>query len=61
MERAFAGGVVTHDVTVAFNGTTYSLDYGTSTLYDILLQEGDNFLTFKGTGTVTISYKGGML
>lgn len=51
----------THDVTVTFNGTTYSLDYGTSTLYNILLQEGDNFLTFKGTGTVTISYKGGML
>lgn len=48
-------------MTVTYNGTTYSLPKGTTTVYDIRLQEGDNYVTFKGTGTVTVTYKGGSL
>ena len=48
-------------MTVTFNGTTYSLPKGKTTVYDIRLQEGDNNVTFKGNGTVKIEYKGGSL
>lgn len=46
---------------VTYNGTTYSLPTGKTTVYDIRLKEGDNYVTFTGTGTVTIAYKGGSL
>jgi hypothetical protein len=46
---------------VTYNGTTYSLAAGTTTVYDIRLQEGDNYVTFSGKGTVKINYKGGSL
>jgi phage-related protein len=46
---------------VTYNGTTYSLAAGTTTVYDIRLQEGNNYVTFSGEGTVKISYKGGSL
>jgi hypothetical protein len=48
-------------MTVTFNGNTYSLPRGTTTVYDIRLQEGDNSVTFNGNGTVRISYRGGSL
>lgn len=48
-------------MTVTFNGDTYSLPKGTTTVYDIRLQEGDNYVTFKGNGTVKINYRGGSL
>lgn len=48
-------------MTVEFNGITYSLPKGKTTVYDIRLQEGDNYVTIKGNGTVKIEYKGGSL
>lgn len=48
-------------MTVTHNGTKYSLPKGKTTVYDIRLQEGDNYVTFTGNGTVTIEYKGGSL
>lgn len=48
-------------MTVTSNGSTYSLSSGTTTVLAIRLREGDNYVTFKGTGTVTIQYKGGSL
>lgn len=48
-------------MTVTFDGTTYDLAAGKTTVYDIRLQEGDNSVTFTGTGTVKIEYKGGSL
>lgn len=48
-------------MTVVFDGVTYKLPAGKTTVYDIRLQEGDNNVTFKGTGTVKIEYKGGSL
>lgn len=53
--------VCTAAMTVTFDGNTYSLAIGTTTVYDIRLQEGDNYITLTGTGTVTITYKGGSL
>lgn len=44
-----------------FNGKTYSIPKGSTTVYDIRLQEGDNYVTITGTGTVEISYRGGSL
>lgn len=46
---------------VTYNGTTYSLSKGENKVYSIMLQEGDNYVTFTGNGTVNISYKGGTL
>lgn len=51
----------TSAMTVSFNSSTYSIPKGTTTALDIRLQEGDNYVTFIGTGTVTIQYKGGSL
>ena len=51
----------TSAMTVSFNSSTYSIPKGTTTVLDIRLQEGDNYVTFRGTGTVTIQYKGGSL
>jgi len=48
-------------MTVTFDNVTYSLPKGTTTVYNIRLQEGDNSIILKGTGTVTIEYKGGSL
>ena len=52
---------VTSAMKVNFNGKTYDLPKGTTTVLGIRLQEGDNYVTFTGTGTVTIDYKGGSL
>lgn len=48
-------------MTVVFNGVSYSVPSGTTTVLDIRLQEGENTVTFRGTGTVQIDYKGGSL
>lgn len=45
----------------SFGGKTYNLSKGTQTVLDIRLQDGENIVTFTGTGTVTIDYKGGSL
>ncbi|MBS5522128.1 MAG: mtfA protein [Clostridiales bacterium] len=46
---------------VAFEGKTYNLHEGINKIYPIKLKEGDNLLTFKGYGTVSIDYRGGWL
>lgn len=48
-------------MTVTFESETYQLPKGTSTIMEIRLKEGDNILTFKGNGTVSVDYKGGSL
>lgn len=48
-------------MTVRFQNKTYNLPQGTSTVLDIRLQEGENTVTFTGTGTVQVEYKGGSL
>jgi phage-related protein len=48
-------------MTVTFDGVTYNLSKGTTTVLDIRFQEGENIVVFKGNGTVQIDYKGGSL
>lgn len=51
--------VTDSDMTVTYDGTTYSLPKGTTPVYDIRLQYGDNKMTVKGTGAFTVTYYGG--
>lgn len=44
-----------------YNGTTINLPAGTTKLYELQIGEGEHDLTFVGNGTVTISYRGGIL
>lgn len=46
---------------VIFNGITYHLPDGTSRVVNIRTVSGNNTLTFKGNGTVSIDYRGGCL
>ena len=46
---------------VSFNDTEYSLLAGRNKVFNIWLTEGDNILTFKGTGVISIDYRGGSL
>lgn len=48
-------------MTVAYNGATYNLAEGINKLYDMILDEGENTLTFSGSGSVLIEYTGGSL
>lgn len=48
-------------MTVIFKGHTYNLVAGNNKIYDIEIVEGDNTLTFAGTGTISIDYRGGIL
>ena len=44
-------------ITVTYDGNTYSLPDGTSRVLGITLKQGDNLLTFKGWGTVSVDYR----
>ncbi|MFT3982283.1 MAG: hypothetical protein QM697_00135 [Lachnospiraceae bacterium] len=48
-------------MTLIYRGTEYSLFVGENKLYDILIGEGEHSLEFEGTGTVSVSYRGGSL
>jgi len=44
---------------VSFRGTTYTLESGVNHIPGIVIREGDNVLTFTGSGTAELSYEGG--
>lgn len=46
---------------VVFAGVTYEIKPGTNYFLDIEIKEGDNAMTFIGTGIVTVKYRGGSL
>lgn len=46
---------------VIYNGASYNLPKGKSKVFDIWLTDGENILTFKGNGTVSVDYRGGSL
>lgn len=48
-------------MTVTWNNVTHNLPIGETTVLDIRLQEGENYVMFRGNGTVKIQYKGGSL
>ena len=53
--------IVSRDMTVDFEGKAYALKAGTNKIYGIVIKDGEQKLTFRGTGTVTVSYRGGVL
>lgn len=48
-------------MTVTFAGATYTLAKGNNLVPEIHLSEGNNTLTFKGSGTVKVTYERGVL
>lgn len=48
-------------MSVEFGGKSYALRAGEQKIYRIVIREGDNRLTFRGNGTVSVDYRGGML
>ena len=48
-------------MSVSYNGTTYNIIEGINKLYEMILDEGENTLTFNGSGSVLIEYTGGSL
>lgn len=46
---------------VVYNNSVYQLQKGKNKVFGIWLAEGDNILTFKGNGIVSVDYRGGML
>ena len=49
------------EMSVTFNGSTYSLIAGTSKLAKVIIKSGTNTLTFTGNGVVSVDYRGGKL
>lgn len=47
------------EMTIEFNGNSYSMSAGESRFPSILLKEGESTITLKGNGTVTIEYHEG--
>ena len=48
-------------MSVSFNGQTYALNKGVNRIREIVIQNGENRLTFMGYGEITIGRSGGML
>ena len=46
-------------VTVTYDGKRYQLPKGRSTVPDILIMEGEHTMSFSGSGTVSVEYRGG--
>lgn len=53
--------VSTAPMTLTFNKKTYAIKTGKQTMYEVRLQPGENVLAFTGNGTVTITYRGGII
>ena len=53
--------VVTGSVTMTFEGKSYTLQAGEQQLLNFVLSEGDNNVSFSGTGSVKITYRQGAL
>lgn len=60
-KRMFPEFIISAPMTLTYKDETYSLVAGSQKIFDLFLDEGENVLTFKGNGTVTIDYIGGIL
>jgi hypothetical protein len=60
-KRMFPTFTASSAMTVIYDGEVFNLSAGSQKMYDIFLVEGNNELTFKGNGTVSIDYIGGSL
>ena len=48
-------------MTVTYKNKTYNLASGKNYIYSIIIRPGDNLLVFKGSGTISVEYRGGKL
>ena len=53
--------IVSGSVTMSFEGKTYTLQAGKQQLLNFVLSEGNNNVSFSGTGSVKITYRQGAL
>lgn len=53
--------VASADMDVMFQGEEYRLKAGANKIYGIVIKEGENLLTFRGNGTVSVKYRGAIL
>lgn len=53
--------LVSGEISVRYNGTTYSLNKGENTIYEVVIAKDNEIITLVGTGIVTIHYRGGKL
>lgn len=60
-KRACPKIITTNVMTVTYLGNSYNLSLGENIIPDIFLGEGEHVLTFTGTGTVDIDYRGASL
>lgn len=60
-KRSYPIITVSSEMTVKYNSETVNLKKGENKVYDFILEEGENALTFTGTGTVSVDYIGGSL
>lgn len=49
------------EMIVEWHGVQYPLVAGNNKIYDIEIEDGENTITFIGTGTISIDYRGGIL
>lgn len=49
------------ELNLTYRGKTYTLPAGRSKMLDLRIGEGEHFLTFTGSGTVSVDYRGGRL
>ena len=49
------------EMVLTYGGVDYTLPAGKSKILDLQLGEGEHFLAFTGTGTVSVDYRGGRL
>lgn len=52
---------ISGSATISFDGKSYALTKGTYTIPELVLNEGDNFITMQGSGQVRIIYTRGKL
>lgn len=60
-KRMFPTFIVSSTMTVTYKNETHNLKAGSQKIFDFFFEEGENVLTFKGNGTVSIDYIGGIL
>lgn len=59
--RAIPEFILTNTTQILFGDIVKSVSAGTHAFADIIFKEGDNLITFKGTGNVTVKYREGKL
>lgn len=60
-KRAYPIITASVEMKLIFRQKSYVIPKGTTSMYEIVLDQGDNELLFQGSGTITLEYRGGSL